>query len=91
MTQLLSIENRRKKLRYRAHYRGFKEADLLVGGYVRDHIEQMDHAAMDALEAILANSDRDIYAWATGKKAVPAVLNSAVMAQLRAYKIPMSQ
>jgi antitoxin CptB len=60
-----------KRLHWRAHHRGTKEADLLIGGFFDKH-----HAAWDALErasfeAMLEEQDVDIMAWAHGTADVP--------------------
>ena len=53
-----------KRLHWRAHHRGTKEADLLIGGFFDAH-----HAAWGAAEralfsAMLGEQDVDIMAWA---------------------------
>ena len=60
-----------KRLAWRAHHRGTKEADLLVGGFFDAH-----HATWDADEcmrfaAMLEEQDVDIMAWAHGTAEVP--------------------
>ena len=82
-----SIENRRKKLLYRASYRGFKEADLLIGGFARTHLGDMSAADLDEFETLLTHNDRDLYAWATGKVEPPADIEGPVFAKLRAFDL----
>ena len=60
-----------KRLHWRAHHRGTKEADLLIGGFFDVH-----HGAWDAIEraqfaAMLEEQDVDIMAWAHGTAEVP--------------------
>jgi antitoxin CptB len=60
-----------KRLHWRAHHRGTKEADLLIGGFFDAH-----HAAWDADERslfaeMLEQQDVDIMAWAHGTADVP--------------------
>jgi len=60
-----------KRLHWRAHHRGTKEADLLVGGFFDAH-----HASWSADEralfaAMLEEQDVDIMAWAHGTAQVP--------------------
>ena len=55
-----------KRLRWRAHHRGTKEADLMVGGFFDAH-----HASWGAEERalfarMLDEQDVDIMAWALG-------------------------
>lgn len=81
------LDARRRKLLYRASYRGFKEADLLVGGFAQAHLGAMDAAELDEFEALLNVNDRDLYDWSTGKGEPPANLDGPVFARLRAFRL----
>ena len=81
------MDPRRKRLLYRASYRGFKEADLLIGGFAKAHLHKMTDGELDEFEALLALNDRDLYAWATGKKEAPADIEGPVFTRLRAFKL----
>lgn len=82
-----TIAKKRKRLLYQANYRGFKEADLLIGGFARAHIAEMDEAELNEFEALLKINDRELYAYATGNAPVPAEADGSVMAKLRAFKL----
>lgn len=81
------MDDRRKKLLYRASYRGFKEADLLIGGFARAYLGEMSEIDLDEFEALLKLNDRDIYAWATGKTEPPADIIGPVFQKLRAFDL----
>ena len=85
MTSDLDI--RRKKLLYQATYRGFKEADLLIGGFAKAHLPEMTEADLDEFEALLRIGDRELYAWAVGNAEPPANVSGPVFQKLRAFKI----
>ena len=60
-----------KRLRWRAHHRGTREADMLIGGFFDAH-----HASWSADEralfaAMLDEQDVDIMAWAHGTADAP--------------------
>jgi antitoxin CptB len=60
-----------KRLHWRAHHRGTKEADLLIGGFF-DAQHQSWNAQERALFAdMLEEQDVDIMAWAHGTAEVP--------------------
>lgn len=82
------IDIRRKRLLYLATYRGFKEADLLIGGFAKAHLADMDEGELDQFEALLKQNDRELYAWATGNAAAPANLEGTVLERLKAFEIP---
>ena len=65
------LDARRKRLIYRANYRGFKEADLILGGYAKANVETMSDADLAMFEDLLSAKDHDIYAWITGTLPVP--------------------
>lgn len=81
------LTDRQKKLLYRATYRGFKEADLLIGGFARTHLADMTDTDLDEFEALLTHNDRDLYAWATGKAEPPGDVEGPVFAKLRAFDL----
>jgi antitoxin CptB len=60
-----------KRLAWRAHHRGTKEADLLVGGYFDAHHASWDAADRALFEAMLEEQDVDIMAWAHGTAQPP--------------------
>ena len=60
-----------KRLHWRAHHRGTKEADMLIGGFFDAH-----HGAWGAddcalFETMLEEQDVDIMAWALGTLPLP--------------------
>lgn len=85
MTSDLDI--RRKKLLYQATYRGFKEADLLIGGFAKAHLQDMSEAELDEFEALLALNDRELYNWAMGKAEPPANISGPVFNRLKSFNI----
>ncbi|HET6468877.1 MAG TPA: succinate dehydrogenase assembly factor 2 [Geminicoccaceae bacterium] len=78
---------RRKRLLLRSRYRGFLENDLLLGGFAERHLARFDEVQLDRYEALLEESDHDIFAWASGQRPVPARHDNDVMALLRATDI----
>jgi len=85
MTEQTDI--RRKRLLYIATYRGFKEADLLIGGFAKAKIATMSVDELDQFEALLEQNDRALYAWATDDVAAPPELQGSVLDQLRQFDI----
>ncbi len=85
MTEL--SDPRRKKLLYQASYRGFKEADLLIGGFARAHLGAMSDAELDDFEALLQCNDRELYAWAIGDIEAPKEMQGPVLEKLRRFKL----
>jgi antitoxin CptB len=53
----MTEEERRKKLKFRAWRRGFREMDLLMGSFADIAIESMDTAGLDEFERLLGVPD----------------------------------
>ena len=60
-----------KRLAWRAHHRGTREADMLVGGFFDAHHAQWGAEERAQFEAMLEEQDVDIMAWAHGTAEPP--------------------
>jgi antitoxin CptB len=81
--ELMADDARIKRLRFRSHHRGVREADMLVGGYFERWHGAWGTAELDWFEALLEEQDVDILAWAMGAAAVPERWQGAMMARLQ--------
>jgi antitoxin CptB len=55
-----------KRLAWRAHHRGTREADLLIGAFFDAHHASWDEDERAQFAAMLEEQDVDIMAWAHG-------------------------
>ncbi|HUO22586.1 MAG TPA: succinate dehydrogenase assembly factor 2 [Caulobacteraceae bacterium] len=78
---------RLKKLLYRADHRGFREADIIIGGFARARLAELSPAQVDAFEQLLDQPDQDLYAWIIGREAAPEVFEGEILAMLRAFML----
>jgi len=60
-----------KRLHWRAHHRGTKEADLLIGGFFDAHHGAWGSEERALFEQMLEEQDVDIMAWAHGTALPP--------------------
>ena len=60
-----------KRLHWRAHHRGTKEADLLIGGFFDAHHASWSADERALFESMLEEQDVDIMAWAHGTADAP--------------------
>ena len=60
-----------KRLHWRAHHRGTREADMLVGGFFDANHPQWDSQERALFAAMLDEQDIDILAWAHGTAVAP--------------------
>lgn len=75
----------RKRLRFRAWRRGFKEADLVMGGFADAHLHTLDEAGLAAFEALLHETDQDVYDWVLGRAPAPARAQGPVLDAIAAF------
>jgi antitoxin CptB len=72
-----------KRLHWRAHHRGTKEADLLVGGFFDAHHASWSADDRALFEEMLGEQDADIMAWAHGTANVPERFEGPMTEALR--------
>jgi antitoxin CptB len=79
------LDERRRKLLFRAWRRGVREMDLIVGRFADAHIGALDRRALDDFERLIEVPNAELYAWVSGSEAVPQAHDSAVLRQLIAF------
>ena len=72
-----------KRLRWRAHHRGIREADLLVGAFFDARHSGWKARDIAQFEAMLEDQDVDILAWAHGTADVPDRYRGPMMTALQ--------
>ena len=63
----------------------FAAADFLLGNFTTKHVDKLTNSQLVRLEALLDESDNDIYNWITGKEQVPANHDHDLMDWLRKF------
>ena len=81
---------RLRKLNFRAWRRGFREADLLVGGFADAELAGMTGEELDAFERLLEVPDGDLYDWIVERSPPAPEHDGPVMHRLRAYRFQVS-
>lgn len=76
------LDDRRKRLIFRAWRRGTREMDLVVGRFVEASIDRMDDAELDEIERLMEVPCLELYAWVSGASPVPANYDGAVFGRL---------
>lgn len=82
---LVTLDTRRRRVRFRCWHRGMREVDLLMGRFADAAVADMTPQELDELELLMEAQDRDIFAWLTGEAAVPPMLDTAIYRRLRAF------
>ncbi len=79
------LNERQRKLLFRAWRRGVREIDLIVGRFADVHIGTLDAAALDDFERLIEAPNAELYAWVAGGEPPPVGYDTAVLAKLKAF------
>jgi antitoxin CptB len=77
-----ALDERRRRILFRAWRRGLREMDLLLGRYADANLPAMSESELDAFERLLDVPDPQLLAWITGEEPPPA-LDAPLIAKLR--------
>ena len=72
-----------RRLHWRAHHRGTREADMLIGGFFDAHHASWSAAERALFAAMLDEQDVDIMAWAVGTAEPPARFEGPMIEALK--------
>ncbi len=79
----MTLDPELKRLHWRAHHRGTREADILVGGFFDAHHRRWDSGDRTVFAEMLEEQDVDIIAWATGTAHAPERFQGPMLEALR--------
>ena len=81
------IDSIKKKIKYRAEYRGIKEMDLLLSGFVKKYIDILNHKELMDLYKILENDDDVIFKWYSDDNDTKKIPENRVSKLLKNFKL----
>lgn len=81
---LTTQDERLKRLKFRSWHRGWKETDLILGGFADARLATLSDAELTIYEELLDLDDDVIWNWIVGKEAPPAEF-AAIIAMLEGY------
>ena len=79
------MDYRRKKLLFQSQHRGMKENDILLGHFAAELIETLSEEDLEFFEALLGESDNDIYNGVTEREPLPEHLDNMFMSALISF------
>ena len=77
----------KKQIIYRSAHRGSKEMDILLGNFVKEHIDDFSDDDLKNIEQILFIEDEILYRWYFDKKESDAIPNNKVSKMLRDFRL----
>jgi antitoxin CptB len=79
------LDERQRRLLYRAWHRGTREMDLIMGRFADAAVGQLSEAEIAELERLAEVPDPELYAWLTGGRPVPDTYDQATFRRLRDF------
>ncbi len=80
------LEIFKKKILYRASYRGTKEMDILLTGFVKKYINSFDNKQLKELETFLQFDDDVIYDFYYNEKINQDIKNNSISGFFKKFK-----
>ena len=84
---MLNKEILKKQIIYRSMHRGTKEMDLLLGNFVKKHIDELNATELKDLAKLLFIEDEVIYKWYFEKNSDNAIPKTKVSVMLKNFKL----
>ena len=77
----------KKQIIYRSIRRGTKEMDLLLGNFVKKHINELNSTELQDLAKLLFTEDEVIYKWYFEKNSDNTIPTTKVSTMLKNFKL----
>ncbi|MGD9783743.1 MAG: succinate dehydrogenase assembly factor 2 [Hyphomicrobiaceae bacterium] len=81
----LDIETRRRRAAYRAHHRGTKEMDWLIGRFADARLPGLDGEELSRFERLLEMPDPELHGWIVDPQRVGHGEFAEVIAEIRQF------
>ena len=84
---MVNKEILKKKIIYRSMHRGTKEMDLLLGNFVKAHIDELNFTELKDLAKLLIIEDEVIYKWYIKRNSDKLIPKTKVSTMLKNFKL----
>ena len=84
---MVNKEILKKQIIYRSMHRGTKEMDLLLGNFVKKHIDELNSTELKDLAKLLFTEDEVIYKWYFEKNLDNVIPKTKVSTMLKNFKL----
>ncbi len=85
MPQPEGLDERRRRILFRAWHRGTREMDLCMGRFADAKIAELPDSDLDDLELLMEAPDRDVFSWLSGELETPGNYDTPVFRKVRAF------
>jgi antitoxin CptB len=84
------MDDRRKKLKFRAWRRGFREIDLILGPFADETLLSMDEAGLSEFEALLDAPDQDVFDWILERVDAPVEFDTQTLRAIQEFRLNLA-
>ena len=84
---MVNKEILKKQIIYRSMHRGTKEMDLLLGNFVKKHIDELNVTELKDLAKLLIIEDEAIYKWYIKRNSDKLIPKTKVSTMLKNFKL----
>ena len=81
-----ALDERRRRILFRAWRRGVREMDLIMGRFADAHLPAMSEAELAEFERLLDVPDPQVFAWIIGGEPPPREFDTPLFARLCGLK-----
>ena len=79
-----ALDERRRKILFRAWRRGMREMDLVMGQFADLNLPTMTDAELDEFERLMEAPDPEVLSWITGEAPTPQGYDTPLFARVSA-------
>jgi antitoxin CptB len=79
------LDERRRRLRYRAWHRGMREMDLVLGRFADSELAGLTDGEVAELETLMEVPDPELLAWILGQSSAPAQFDTPTFRRLTEF------
>lgn len=87
MRSSAGLDDRRKRLLFRAWHRGMREMDYVLGTFANNAIEDMSDEDLSLFEMLMQVPDPYMYKWLSGTVEVPPNWDNAIVRRIRSFHL----
>lgn len=79
------LDERRRRILFRARHRGMREMDLILGGFADVEIAALSDAELAEFEDLLEPDDQKVFSWVSGTEPVPPEFDTGLFRKICAF------
>ncbi|MEM8749294.1 MAG: succinate dehydrogenase assembly factor 2 [Pseudomonadota bacterium] len=87
MRSSAGLDDKRKRLLFRAWHRGMREMDYVLGTFANETLEGMSDDDLEQFELLMQVPDPDMYKWLSGTATVPDNWDMPLVRQIREFHL----